>query len=108
MKIKEVEQTANIAWSPASQYPIYLATGTAAQQLDASFSTTSQIDLYSLDLNEPGLGMGLKASISTKQRYISVSITIKDSDSTRFSSTGFTNWCGAHRESLVGKILVES
>ena len=70
MKIKEVEQTANIAWSPASQYPIYLATGTAAQQLDASFSTTSQIDLYSLDLNEPGLGMGLKASISTKQRYI--------------------------------------
>jgi hypothetical protein len=77
MKIKEVEQTANIAWSPASQYPIYLATGTAAQQLDASFSTTSQIDLYSLDLNEPGLGMGLKASISTKQRYISVSITLQ-------------------------------
>ncbi|KAI9560156.1 hypothetical protein GHT06_014167 [Daphnia sinensis] len=69
MKIKEVEQTANIAWSPASQYPIYLATGTAAQQLDASFSTTSQIDLYSLDLNEPGPGMGLKASISTKQRF---------------------------------------
>jgi hypothetical protein len=54
-----------------------LATGTAAQQLDASFSTTSQIDLYSLDLNEHGLGMGLKASISTKQRYISVSITLQ-------------------------------
>ena len=37
MKVKEVNRTANIAWSPASQYPIYLAAGTAAQQLDATF-----------------------------------------------------------------------
>jgi protein transport protein SEC31 len=94
MKIKEVEQTANIAWSPASQYPIYLATGTAAQQLDASFSTTSQIDLYSLDLNEPGLSMSLKASISTKQRYglAVLTLTINNSGSKRFSSSsGFTS-----------------
>lgn len=69
MKVKEIEKTGNIAWSPASIDPVYLATGTAAQQLDASFSTTSQIDLYALDLSEPGLGMGLKASIPTKQRY---------------------------------------
>lgn len=37
MKVKEVKRTANIAWSPAAQYPIYLAAGTAAQQLDATF-----------------------------------------------------------------------
>ena len=37
MKIKEVDRTANVAWSPAAQHPIYLATGTAAQQLDATF-----------------------------------------------------------------------
>lgn len=37
MKVKEVNRTANIAWSPAPQYPIYLAAGTAAQQLDATF-----------------------------------------------------------------------
>ncbi|XP_015757210.1 PREDICTED: protein transport protein Sec31A-like [Acropora digitifera] len=37
MKVKEVNRTANIAWSPALQYPIYLAAGTAAQQLDATF-----------------------------------------------------------------------
>ena len=36
-KIKQVERTANIAWSPAKQHPIYLAAGTAAQQLDATF-----------------------------------------------------------------------
>ncbi len=37
MKVKEIDRTANICWSPASQYPIYVATGTAAQQLDATF-----------------------------------------------------------------------
>ena len=37
MKVKDVNRTANIAWSPAPQYPIYLAAGTAAQQLDATF-----------------------------------------------------------------------
>lgn len=68
MKIKEIKLTANIAWSPAAQYPIYLAAGTAAQQFDASFSTTSQLDLYSLDLNDPGCGMTKAASISTSHR----------------------------------------
>jgi len=37
MKLKEIDRTANVAWSPASQHPIYLAAGTAAQQLDATF-----------------------------------------------------------------------
>ena len=37
MKVKEIECTANVAWSPADQHPIYLAAGTAAQQLDATF-----------------------------------------------------------------------
>ena len=37
MKVKEIARTANIAWSPASHHPIYLAAGTAAQQLDATF-----------------------------------------------------------------------
>ena len=69
MKIKEIEQTAHIAWSPASVFPVYLATGTAAQQLDASFSTTAQLDLYSLNLGESGLDMTRKASIPTKHRY---------------------------------------
>lgn len=68
MKIKQIDETAHIAWSPASQHPIYLAAGTAAQQLDASFSTTAKLDLYSLDLGEPGLNMGLKTSIPTNQR----------------------------------------
>lgn len=37
MKVKEIGRTANIAWSPHQQHPIYMVAGTAAQQLDATF-----------------------------------------------------------------------
>ena len=41
--------------------PIYLAAGTAAQQLDATFSTTSTLELYSLNLSETGHDMPIAA-----------------------------------------------
>ena len=69
MKVKEVDITANIAWSPASQVPIYLAAGTAAQQLDASFSTNSNLEIYSLNLSESGHEMPCVASLPVEQRY---------------------------------------
>jgi hypothetical protein len=42
MKLKEIDRTVHVAWSPAhaqdgSIQGNYLMTGTAAQQLDASF-----------------------------------------------------------------------
>ena len=37
MNIKQINRTANVAWSPKEQYPVYLVAGTAAQQLDATF-----------------------------------------------------------------------
>ena len=33
--------------------PIYLAAGTAAQQLDASFSTNSNLEVYALNMKTP-------------------------------------------------------
>ena len=69
MKVKEVDITANIAWSPASQVPIYLAAGTAAQQLDASFSTNSNLEIYGLNLTESGHDMPRVASLPVEQRY---------------------------------------
>lgn len=41
MKVKDIERTANVAWSPKNHHPIYLAAGTAASQLDASFNTSA-------------------------------------------------------------------
>jgi protein transport protein SEC31 len=40
MKVKEIGRTANIAWSPQQQHPVYMVAGTAAQQLDATFRYT--------------------------------------------------------------------
>lgn len=72
MKIKEVEITANVAWSPKDQYPILLAAGTAAQQLDASFDTTSKLEVYSVNLNENGHDMPKLASLPQEQRFHSL------------------------------------
>ncbi|KAK3915327.1 Protein transport protein Sec31A [Frankliniella fusca] len=69
MKVKELDKTVNVAWSPAAQHPIVLAAGTAAQQLDASFSTSSTLELHGLNLGEPGLEMQLLASAPSDQRF---------------------------------------
>ncbi|PSN56122.1 Protein transport protein Sec31A [Blattella germanica] len=69
MKVKELERTVNVSWSPAAQHPILLAAGTAAQQLDASFSTSAALEIYSLNLTEPGLDMELRASVPSEHRF---------------------------------------
>ncbi|XP_015176477.1 PREDICTED: protein transport protein Sec31A isoform X2 [Polistes dominula] len=69
MKVKELLKTVNVAWSPPAQYPILLAAGTAAQQLDASFNTSASLDLYSINLQQPGYEMELKASVASEHRY---------------------------------------
>ncbi|XP_076232600.1 COPII coat complex component secretory 31 isoform X2 [Calliopsis andreniformis] len=69
MKVKELLKTVNVAWSPPAQHPILLAAGTAAQQLDASFNTSASLDLYSLNLQQPGYDLELKASIASDHRF---------------------------------------
>ncbi|XP_077353069.1 protein transport protein Sec31A isoform X1 [Festucalex cinctus] len=69
MKLKEINRTAMQTWSPAQQHPIYLATGTSAQQLDASFSTNASLELFELDLSDPSLDMKSCGSFSSSHRY---------------------------------------
>ncbi|XP_035180457.1 protein transport protein Sec31A isoform X10 [Oxyura jamaicensis] len=69
MKLKEVDRTAMQAWSPAEQHPIYLATGTSAQQLDATFSTSASLEIFELDLSDPSLDMKSCATFSSSHRY---------------------------------------
>ncbi|ESO03422.1 hypothetical protein HELRODRAFT_112302 [Helobdella robusta] len=68
MKLKEIDRTANVAWSPASQHPIYIAAATAAQQLDATFNTSSLLELYQIDLGDPSFEMEVSGSIPTESR----------------------------------------
>nr|XP_044998670.1 protein transport protein Sec31A isoform X2 [Jaculus jaculus] len=69
MKLKEVDRTAMQAWSPAQYHPIYLATGTSAQQLDATFSTNASLEIFELDLSDPSLDMKSCATFSSSHRY---------------------------------------
>ncbi|XP_039109885.1 protein transport protein Sec31A isoform X4 [Hyaena hyaena] len=69
MKLKEVDRTAMQAWSPAQNHPIYLATGTSAQQLDATFSTNASLEIFELDLSDPSLDMKSCATYSSSHRY---------------------------------------
>ncbi|NWS61677.1 SC31A protein, partial [Chunga burmeisteri] len=69
MKLKAIDRTAMQAWSPAQQHPIYLATGTSAQQLDATFSTSASLEIFELDLSDPSLDMKPCATFSSSHRY---------------------------------------
>ncbi|KAF4107899.1 hypothetical protein G5714_010658 [Onychostoma macrolepis] len=69
MKLKEINRTAIQAWSPAQQHPIYLAAGTSAQQLDATFSTNASLEIFELDLSDPALAMKSCGSFSSPHRY---------------------------------------
>ncbi|XP_056322892.1 protein transport protein Sec31A isoform X5 [Danio aesculapii] len=69
MKLKEINRTAIQAWSPAQQHPIYLAAGTSAQQLDATFSTNASLEIFELDLTDPALAMKSCGSFSSPHRY---------------------------------------
>uniref|UniRef100_A0A665X4U4 Protein transport protein Sec31A n=1 Tax=Echeneis naucrates TaxID=173247 RepID=A0A665X4U4_ECHNA len=68
MRLKEIQRTAHQAWSPAGHHPIYLALGTSAQQLDASFNTTAALEIFEMDFSDPSLDMQLKGSL-TNQIY---------------------------------------
>ncbi|XP_074546252.1 protein transport protein Sec31A isoform X2 [Halichoeres trimaculatus] len=69
MKLKEINRTAIQSWSPAQHHPIYLATGTSAQQLDASFSTNASLEFFKLDLTDPSLDMKSCGSFASPHRY---------------------------------------
>ncbi|XP_053680316.1 protein transport protein Sec31A [Anopheles nili] len=69
MKVKELQKMVNVAWSPAQQAQIMLAAGTAAQQLDASFSTTASLELYSINLADPSYDLELKGSQPSTHRF---------------------------------------
>lgn len=68
MKVKELQKSVTVAWSPSKQNQVMLAAGTLAQ-LDASFSTNSVLELYSLNLAEPGYDMKLGGTQTSAHRF---------------------------------------
>jgi protein transport protein SEC31 len=71
MKIKELQKPVNVAWSPINQSPIYLAAGSAAQQLlDTSFASSNPaLELYSLNLSDPGYDLELVSVQQSQHKF---------------------------------------
>uniref|UniRef100_A0AAY4AWE3 Protein transport protein Sec31A n=1 Tax=Denticeps clupeoides TaxID=299321 RepID=A0AAY4AWE3_9TELE len=84
MKLKEINRTAIQAWSPAQHHPVYLATGTSAQQLDATFSTSASLEIFELDLAEHSLDMKSSGTFSSPHRYHKLVWGPHESDSEDF------------------------
>ncbi|KAJ3056979.1 protein transport protein S31 [Rhizophlyctis rosea] len=55
MRIRHIDRTATVAWSPGQHAP-FLASGTVAGALDASFSTTTELEIFDLNLNDTSAG----------------------------------------------------
>nr|XP_001921581.3 protein transport protein Sec31A isoform X3 [Danio rerio] len=72
MRVKEILRTATQAWSPARQHPAYLALGTAAQQLDASFNTSSALEIFDMDFSDTSMDMKLRGTLATSNRFHSL------------------------------------
>eukprot|EP01135_Chromosphaera_perkinsii_P003316 Nk52_evm16s240 gene=Nk52_evmTU16s240 len=68
-RLKVLNKTANVAWSPSDQDDILLAVGTAAQQLDATFSTSAELAIYGMDMGSQGCDMPLKGSVNADFRF---------------------------------------
>ncbi|KAM4636086.1 protein transport protein Sec31B isoform 2-T2 [Discoglossus pictus] len=69
MKLKEIERSAVQVWSPADQHPIYLATGTSAQQLDASFNTSAALEIFEVDFGDPNQDMKRRGVYPVSSRF---------------------------------------
>lgn len=70
MKIKEINnKMAQVAFSPGSLYPIYLASGTALDQNDLSANVRPTLDLYQLDVSDPSPELSLCGSTETESRF---------------------------------------
>lgn len=68
MKVKELQKTVNFAWSPAQQEQIYLAAGSAAQQLDTS-GNQSVLEIYSTNFKDPSYDLELIACQQTPYNF---------------------------------------
>eukprot|EP01098_Paradermamoeba_levis_P009612 TRINITY_DN401_c0_g1_i17.p1 TRINITY_DN401_c0_g1~~TRINITY_DN401_c0_g1_i17.p1 ORF type:complete len:1043 (-),score=409.51 TRINITY_DN401_c0_g1_i17:35-3106(-) len=68
MKLKEVDRLATVAWCKSPKYPSLIAAGSAAGTLSIDFDTSSQLEIFNLDVSSKELGMASlgKASLPDK------------------------------------------
>jgi protein transport protein SEC31 len=76
MLTKEINCTAAVAWAPASSQATRLVTGTLAGAMDASFSTSAELEVHEVNLaDRDGTGVARLGGVSSSSRYASGRMT---------------------------------
>jgi len=68
-KLKEINAKANYAWSPSNVENVYIAAGTASQQIDTNFNSASKLEIFSVDFQTDELVAPCVGRIDTQDRY---------------------------------------
>ncbi|KAI8905569.1 WD40-repeat-containing domain protein [Gorgonomyces haynaldii] len=68
MRIRKLDKTATVCWSPGQHEPL-LAVGTVAGALDASFSSRTELELYSLNLDTSKGKMVRLGGVESNSRF---------------------------------------
>lgn len=68
--IKKIDRTSIASWSPAKEQEPLLALGTVAGALDASFSSKTELEIFSLDLASSSKTLQKLGGIPCNARYI--------------------------------------
>ena len=68
MVLKKIKRTSITCWSPSTEAEPYLALGTVAGALDASFSSKTELEIFSLNLSDSGSSMERVAGITGNAR----------------------------------------
>ena len=67
-KLKEINAKANYAWSPSNVENVYIAAGTASQQIDTNFNSASKLEIFSVDFQTDELVAPCVGRIDTQDR----------------------------------------
>ncbi|GAU97813.1 hypothetical protein RvY_09044 [Ramazzottius varieornatus] len=68
MAVSTIHRTASVAWSPLNHNTVLLAAGTAAHQVDASFSTSSSLEIFEFNPGHLQADLPLRGSVTCKER----------------------------------------
>lgn len=69
MKLKEVSRNATVAWSPLAHHPDLIATGAVSGSLDATFSSSAELEIFPLELSNKSSTLKPLGSASTPYRF---------------------------------------
>ncbi|KAI4146909.1 MAG: hypothetical protein LQ340_005763 [Diploschistes diacapsis] len=95
VRLREIPRTATFAWSPGSGLPL-IATGTKAGAVDADFSSDTQLELWSLELQNAHQSLELQPSavVATDSRFHDIAwVKGRDSDGKGIIAGALENGC---------------